>query len=375
MDVLLVCLAIGCAACLAYCFMPKKHKKKKHPFVQSTRTTPHPAPPLVSSNGTPTPEWHDTLFAALDHIYSGARTTTEQQLACIYQVHSEYIQATLARLSKGFEKVGTLHSSLAALERPDISLKELGDIVCRDPLLSSRILKTVNSPLFRTATNIKSIHTGINILGLNNLKNLIAYETMPYQLYKHPAHRHMFKEIWLHMNTTAIMASCMAKARQDIDSASLYTAGLMHDIGKLLLILLIRNGDDMPMFPYNLDNEYDRLGTTHLQAVKIMVPAGAMPDQLRFLLLNHHMPSVLPVNQLDCNAGQAKSLTLLFLANQIAKLVTIDGGLSEDIDTLDQLEPSYHDIIAKEEVQQIFLSPGLMRDILSNTKVVQAMLA
>lgn len=378
MNILLACLAGGgCIACIAYILLSSKTEKRQQCATLPAKARPHPIPEvsdLVAQNGTPSPEWQETLFAALDHIFAGTKATTEQQLARTYQLQTEAVQATLTRLVQGFEKVGTLHSSLAAFDQPGISLKEMGDIVAHDPLLSSRLLKTINSPMFRTATNIKSIHTGVNILGLHNLKNMVAYGTMPYQLYKHPVHRHMFKEIWQHMNNTAIIASFMAKSRQDLDSGSLYTAGLMHDIGKLMLVLMIRNVDDMPMYPYNLDNEYDRLSTTHIQVLKIMFADGSLPDQLKFLVLNHHVPSFTPAQHLDCNAEQARSLTILFIANQIAKLITADGYISEDIEVLDQLEPGYQDIITREEVRQIFLSPDLMRDILINIRLVRAML-
>lgn len=370
MYYILACLALICTAFIIYLLMSKKPQLESVEIPPSMPETPN----IIPKGDDILTEWEGILFAALDHIYSGTPATTDQQMTHVYEQPSELAKTAMTTLVKAFDKVGTLHSSLTALDNPNINMKELGDIVTRDPLLSARVLKTVNSPLFRTATDVKSIHTAVNILGLINLKNLIAFGTMPYQLYKHHEHRRMFKEIWQHMNNTAIMASYMAKARQDLDSGSLYTAGLMHDIGKLILILLIRNPDETPMYPFNLGNEYEQLSATHLQAAKIMAEGGGIPDQLNFLVLGHHLPSLIPVTQLECNSEQAKTLTILFLANQIAKLITSEGILLEDVDMLDKLDPSYKEIISKDEARQIFLSPGLIRDVLSNVKVVQGLL-
>jgi len=356
--------------CLTYLFIAKKPKLEPifgddHSQIKIN--------PIFSETNTFN-EWESVLIRALDHIYSGAPASTDRQMTHVYDTPPTLTHAAMTNLVKAFDKVGTLHSTLAAMDKPNVSMKELGDVVTRDPLLSARVLKTINSPFFRNASNVKSIHTAVNILGLANLKNLISFGILPYTLYKNPEHRRMFAGIWLHMNSTAITASYMAKARQDMDSGTLYTAGLMHDIGKLVLILLMKDPELSEIFPQSLTREYERLSTTHLQAAQIMATSGSIPAQLRLLVLNHHLPSLLPVQQLECDAEHAKNLTVLFLANQVAKLISPQGTLLDDVRGLDQLDPSYREIISKEEARNILLSPGLIRDVLGNVQVVQAML-
>ena len=319
-------------------------------------------------------EWDEVLTRALDHIYSGAHVSADQQMTHVYEEPPALTVTAMTSLVKAFDKVGTLHSSLAALDNPELSIKDLGDLVTRDPLLSARVLKTVNSPFFRTATDVKSVHTAVNILGLVNLKNLVAFGVLPYALYKHPEHRRMFTGIWQHMNATAITAAHMARTRQDLDSGTLYTAGLMHDIGKLVLILLMRDPGEGETYPQNLGEEYERLTATHLQAARIMAKANGIPAQLGQLVQDHHLPALLPVQHLDCNAEHARYLAVLFLANQVAKLISQDGTLLDDVLHLDRLDPSYTEIISKAEAREILLCPGLIDDILANVRVVQATL-
>ena len=319
-------------------------------------------------------EWELVLSRALDHIYGGSHASMELQMTHVYEAPPALTVTAMTDLVKAFEKVGTLHSSLSALDNPDASMKDLGDLVTRDPLLSGRVLKTVNSPFFRTAMEVKSVHTAVNILGLVNLKNLIAFGVLPYALYKHPVHRRMFKSIWQHMNATAITAAHMARARQDLDSGTLYTAGLMHDIGKLVLVLLMKNPDENADFPHNLNLEYENLTATHLQAAWVMAKSEGIPAQLKALVLDHHLPALIPVQQLDCNAEHAKYLTVLFLANQVAKLISPEGTLLDDVNRLDRLDPSYREIFSQAEAREILLCPGFIDDILANFRVVQASL-
>jgi HD-like signal output (HDOD) protein len=357
-------------ASLVYFYVTRTAEPKPIAGEDRVPAKAHPA----ATNSTVFTEWEVLLVRALDHIYSGTPSSAVHQMAHLHEPPSSLTKGAVSSLVKAFDKVGTLHSSLAAIDKPGVSMKELGDLVTRDPLLSARVLKTINSPFFRMASDVKSIHTAVNILGLTHLKNLIAFGVMPYSLYKNPEHQRMFMNIWQHMNSTAITASYMAKARQDLDSGTLYTAGLMHDIGKLVLILLVKEPQEGEPYPQNLDQEYERIMTTHLQAAQIMASNGSIPEQLRILVLNHHLPALVPVTQLECDSQQAKSLTILFLANQVAKLITPQGTLIDDMSGLEQLDPSYREIVSKQEAREILLSPGLIRDVMENVRVVQAML-
>ncbi len=358
--------AIGILALIAYLIFFRQ------PQSGSRLNTKEVSTPSPRDDAQVLTEWEKPLRQALEHIYAGSASTTSIQTQAAFEKPSASIVAELLNAARSFDRMGSLHASLSAVDNPNISMKELGDIVTLDPVLSARVLKAVNSPAFCLAQGVKSVHTGVTILGLTNLKNLIAFGALPDNLYTTANQRRMFKQIWRHMNTTAIVAAYMAKARRDMDSGPMYTAGLMHDIGKLILAL--RLPEDEFEYPRTPREEFRLFSTTHLYTGVLVAKNGFFPEQLLFLVQNHHQPAVFPVSQLHCNAEQAKQLTILFLANQIAKLITPDGGLSECMDGLEQLEPSYREILSKDEAREILLSPGLINDILINVRVVRAIL-
>lgn len=370
MTYALIAIVLIISGMLIFHFMAKKPELQKidsgDPEPRKNRTS-HSAEARAS-------EWDDILDNALRYIYSGHPSTMEIQMSAMHADPSALAKTAISGLVHAFEKMGSLHSSLSAVDNPYVSMKELGDMVTRDPVLSARVLKTVNSPFFGLAQGVRSIHTAVNILGLNQLKAIIAFGATPYDLYTRPEHQKMFRDIWRHMNNTAITASHLAKAGRDLDSGSLYTAGLMHDIGKLVLVLLIKDGNHLDSYPQTLATEYELLSATHVQAARILSDGSGIPDRLKFLVLGHHLPAMMPVSELRFGAEQVKSLTILFLANQVAKLITKDGTLKENLEPLDRFDPSYSEIISIEEARQVLFSQGLIRDILDTSRVVRGML-
>lgn len=376
---ILICLAI--VACVVIVYQITDKKPQIVPLDRQPDTTPAPAPvqtPPAETENMVAPPWQNTLSAALDHIYSRKSSSTEEQYDPIHEEPSEMAKVAIGDMVNSFRKISTLHSSLTSMSNPALSMRDVGAAVMRDPVLSAQVLKVVNSPAFGLTQEVRSIYTAVTILGVNSLKSILTFRIMPHTLYVTSTQRSMFRQVWQHMNITAIIASFMAKVLGGLDSGSLYTAGLMHDIGKLVLIPLIKNEKDGPeqTYPASLEQEYELLSATHLQAAQIMAKReNHTPPSLWELILGHHLPAFTPVSQLSSTAEARRSLAVLFLANQLAKLITTTGELNEErVDLLDSFDPSYAEIISKEDMQRILFNHDLMQDVLENTKLTLAML-
>jgi HD-like signal output (HDOD) protein len=376
---ILICLVIVVCAVILYKMTDKKPRIVPLDHRPDTMAAPTEAqaPPAETENIV-APLWLNTLSVALDHIYSNRSPSAKEQYASAHHEPSETTKVTIGAMVNSFHKISTLHSSLTSLGNPALSMRDVGAAVMRDPILSAQVLKVANSPAFGLAQEVRSIYTAVTILGINSLKSILTFHTMPHALYVTSTQRSMFRQIWEHMNITAIIASFMAKASGGLDSGLLYTAGLMHDIGKLVLIPLIKNEKDEPeqIYPIGLEQEYELLFVTHLQAAQIMGEReNHKPLSLWNLILDHHLPAFTPVSQLSSTEEAKRSLTILFLANQLAKLITTTGELDEKrVELLDSFDPSYAEIISKEDVQKILLNRDLMQDILDNAKLTLAML-
>ena len=60
-----------------------------------------------------------------------------------------------------------LRKLLAVIERPKISINEIGSFIANDPVLTSRVLKVVNSPIYGFPGRISSLNQALILLGLN----------------------------------------------------------------------------------------------------------------------------------------------------------------------------------------------------------------
>lgn len=114
--------------------------------------------------------------------------------------------------------------------------------------------------------------------------------------------------------------------------------------------------------------------TTHLYTGVLVAKNEFFPEQLLFFGTKPPSAGSLSgiTTPLQRRAGQTTDHPFSGQPNRQAHHA--DGGLSECMDGLEKLEPSYREILSKDEAREILLSPGLINDILINVRVVRAIL-
>jgi putative nucleotidyltransferase with HDIG domain len=172
--------------------------------------------------------------------------------------------------------------------------RELSDLVSADPAFSSEILRVANSPLWGINYEVKSILQALLLLGLERTKGIVltigirAYLADALQV---PA----FLACWRHSLACALVAEELARAsRAEPDSA--YTAGLIHDIGRLALAVIhreaysdfLKNTDGAPGDV--LQRERDQFGIDHCEAGESLVMRWNLPRSFADITSRHHRP-------------------------------------------------------------------------------------
>ncbi len=123
------------------------------------------------------------------------------------------------------------------LKDPDGSLTDVAKIIEQDLAMSVKLLQLVNSAFFGLYNHIESPSHAVNLLGLDTIKALVLVMGVFSEL-KIPANKFFdVNKLWLHSMATAAFAKNIAAHETDdkeiIDNA--FIAGLLHDVGKLLL--------------------------------------------------------------------------------------------------------------------------------------------
>ena len=116
------------------------------------------------------------------------------------------------------------------------SVAELKEVVESDPSLASRVLRTVNSAAYGVSTSIDTLHQAICMLGFNEIRNLAITASVATIFKKdNSIGTYSRKGLWRHLVSVGLVSRMIAlrSGSQRFDNA--YLAGLIHDIGIILL--------------------------------------------------------------------------------------------------------------------------------------------
>jgi putative nucleotidyltransferase with HDIG domain len=131
--------------------------------------------------------------------------------------------------------------TLVTVNRDDASLQDLSVLIARDQALAARLLRIANGVFFAVRGKVTSISQAVTLLGFERVRDLVLSLSVWGALEGSSATARGFrKRLWLHSSMVAAAARMLAE-RTHRDEANAFTAGLLHDVGKLVLGL--RLGD------------------------------------------------------------------------------------------------------------------------------------
>lgn len=151
-----------------------------------------------------------------------------------------------------------------------------------DQGISSKVIKLVNSPFYGVRKEIASIDRATMLLGFSSVKNIALaisldqYYQKPFNMYKTTG-----QAMWQHSYNVALMSSEIAKyLQQDFDA--LYMAGLMHDIGKVVMAdFLVKEVDCV-------QDEREQLGCDHAEIAAVIMNKWSVAPAIVEAVKTHH---------------------------------------------------------------------------------------
>ncbi len=125
-----------------------------------------------------------------------------------------------------------------ALQSASVSSFEIGEIIAKDPGLTAKVLQLANSAFFGSASNVSNPEEAVQFLGVGIIAALALSHQLFASLDPQKFHDFQVEKMWHHSIQTALMARGIAW--METRTASLaelsFTAGLLHDVGKLILL-------------------------------------------------------------------------------------------------------------------------------------------
>ena len=150
------------------------------------------------------------------------------------------IHTALADQLSNFKHIPTLPHILLQLiktcNEENGGLKEISKVIEKDPALTTRVLKLVNSAYYANKQRISNIHNAVGFLGTNAIKN-IAICSSVHEVFQTVNSKSGFnlKQFWWHSLRCAVLAKQIARNRNFNNPDEAFLAGLLHDIGKIIL--------------------------------------------------------------------------------------------------------------------------------------------
>ena len=112
------------------------------------------------------------------------------------------------------------------------SASQIADVIATDQVLSAKLLRLVNSPIYGFPGRISSVTHAVVLLGFNVVKGLVLSSTM------FSASGKNGQGLWEHSLGCALISRRIAKELKMQDPEEVMMAGLLHDLGKVVLSYL-----------------------------------------------------------------------------------------------------------------------------------------
>lgn len=211
------------------------------------------------------------------------------------------------------------------LSDPKASSDDVARIVSMDVGFSAKLLRLVNSAMYGFPSKIESISRAVTLVGGQELSTLalglsaISYfKDIPPELIE-------MKTFWKHSLSCGIFAKILANEVPGISCETLFTAGLLHDVGRLVLYKKMPYASVQAMlyarenFVPQIEAEDMCLGFNHTDIASVLLKRWGFPDLLTEIISHHHS---------SLNSSHKVESAILQVSDNLANAVGIaDGGM------------------------------------------------
>lgn len=213
------------------------------------------------------------------------------------------------------------------VEDPNSSTEQIAKVISYDQVLSAKVLKMVNSPIYGFPGRIGSIQHALVLLGFNVIRGVIISTSVFDSMTK------TMVGLWEHSIGCALACSEVAKAANLKDPEEYSVAGLLHDLGKVVSAVQLPEikkeldqavkGKDLTY----LEAEHDVLGFGHDRINAWLAAHWRLPPKLKEGMTFHHSP---------LRAEHYPQVaSVVHVANFLVRLMEYGSGGDENVPFLD----------------------------------------
>jgi putative nucleotidyltransferase with HDIG domain len=216
------------------------------------------------------------------------------------------------------------------IDDPKSSSADIAKAASQDPSFALRLLRVANSVLYRFPSAVDSVAKAVSIIGTSQIRNLALSMSVASSFEGLPNELVTMENFWRHSLLCARAARDLAKRAGRCDPDALFTAGLLHDIGELIifnrlpeqakqaLLMVLDSGEEIPV----QQAEQQVMGFDHSEVGGELAREWHLPVLLEECIAHHH--------DIAGSQHHRRETALVHVANILA--------LMAELDTLDPID-------------------------------------
>ena len=213
------------------------------------------------------------------------------------------------------------------LEDDESTQRQIADALGRDPGLVAQVLRMANSPAYAPARAVDSVERAVTLLGRGTLQRLVIAGAVTRSMSSLPEQERLpLETFWRHSAYCAVIARQLARTVAPREAEAVFLAGLLHDLGKLLLFSQSPEAAhraflaslDTASGPTPQAAEREQMGFDHARLGGALAERWGLPEVLVEGIAWHHDPA-------SASEEYRRAVALVHLANTGAHLAEIDS--------------------------------------------------
>jgi HD-like signal output (HDOD) protein len=220
-----------------------------------------------------------------------------------------------------------------ALKSQQSSLASIGEVIQKDPDLTARLLRLANSSFYGFATRLSTVAEAVSLIGIQQVQDLIVVSSVVDRFTGISETLVSMNSFWRHSLAVGIGARTLAMERRLPKPEKFFVAGLLHDVGRLVLLSQATEASQAVFELYRQrrillrDAEKQVLGYDHQQIAGKLLKYWNYPVFFTLAISNHHTPA----------AGEARmEASVVHVADHLANAMALGSSGERFIPPLDE---------------------------------------
>ncbi len=211
------------------------------------------------------------------------------------------VPAEMQDLLASFQDIPTIPEVLARVwqlvDDPNSSASDLEKVVSMEPPLAAKVLRLANSPYYGGRGRVQDVQMAITSLGFQTLRNLAICLSVASSLGNPRPQASIVdhRALWQHSVAVAVLARALAAEVGAVEADEVFTAGLLHDLGKFVISLGCPDAYPKVVRQHQVEGvtlpqaERAILGFDHADLGRAFAERWRFPERLQTLIHSHHV--------------------------------------------------------------------------------------